>query len=97
MSLALMTINVPVTVEVDAGSSSTQFIQSNVNSWDTFTFLFGATDAVTPLTIQGIDGFNVIGVDAPPAADAPEPGTLVLLAAGTAALLRKKKPTSHFK
>lgn len=92
-SIALMTLNVPVTVQVDAGAASTQFTQSNA-VWEAFDFSFTATSAVTPVTITGISGYNFVGVDHPTVTATPEPTSAALLGFGTLLLAAYRRRAS---
>ena len=96
-SIALATINVPVTVQVDAGDTSMQFTQSDNQHWGTFRFPFLATDSVTPVTITGISGDTTVLLDSPvitEIASTPEPATwavgLLCLAVGIGARRRRQ-------
>ena len=88
-SFALGTINVPVTVQVDAGDTSTQFTESL--GWGTYDFNFTATSAVTTVSFSGISGYNFIGLDAPAGTSAPEPASAALLGLGTLLLAARRR------
>lgn len=95
----------PVSILASAGSTSqtcTVSTTSTASTWTPCSMLFTATSASTPLTLLGTAGFQYIGLDnvsvdevaaGPGPSPVPEPGTLMLLGGGLAALTIRRRWT----
>jgi Protein of unknown function (DUF642)/PEP-CTERM motif len=89
----------PVSIVASAGSTSqtcSVTTTSTASTWTLCSMLFTASSASTPLAFLGTAGFQYIGldnvsVDAVTGSAVPEPGTLMLLAGGLAALAVRRR------